>query len=74
VNHAPAQKNGEIVVALIDEQEATLKRIQNNNDGTVTLWPANPNLQPMIYSADRVRVQGIFVGLLRLSRKSTHVY
>jgi len=67
-------KNGEIVVALIDEQEATLKRFQQNTDGTITLWPANPNLQPMIYLANRVRVQGIFVGLLRLSRKSTHVY
>lgn len=67
-------KNGEIVVALIDEQEATLKRIQVNNDGTITLWPANPNLQPMIYPADRVRVQGVFVGLLRLTRKPTHVY
>ncbi len=66
-------KNGEIVVALIDEQEATLKRIQNNNDGTITLWPANPTLQPMIYPANRVRVQGILVGLLRLPRKSSYV-
>ncbi len=61
--------NGEIVVALIDEQEATLKRIQHNNNGTITLHPANATLHPIHYAAHRIRVQGIFVGLVRLSQK-----
>jgi len=67
-------RNGEIVVALIDNQEATLKRIEQHKDGTITLWPANPNLKPMHYAANRVRIQGVFVGLLRLQRKAHHVY
>lgn len=58
--------NGNIVVALIDQAEATLKRIKYNKDGTITLFPANCNLKPQIYSSTRVTVQGIFVGLLRL--------
>lgn len=61
--------NGEIVVALIDEHEATLKRFYNNPDHTVTLVPANAMLKPMIYPAERVRVQGVFMGLVRWSHK-----
>ena len=59
--------NGQIVVALIDNEEATLKRLQRGNDGTVTLLPANSLLQPMVYDAARVLIQGIYVGLLRFS-------
>jgi len=58
--------NGEIVVALIEDEAATLKRLQRNTDGTVTLIPANSALTPMVYPADKVRIQGRFVGLLRL--------
>ena len=58
--------NGEIVVALIDQMEATLKRIHHNPDNTITLIPANATLTPLAYEADRITVQGIFVGLLRL--------
>ena len=60
-------RDGEIVVALIDRQEATLKRLQRNfEDKTVTLIPSNPALSPMVYEPDRVQVQGIYLGLLRL--------
>ena len=58
-------RNGEIVVALINNEEATLKRLQNNNDGSVTLIPENSAMQPMIYPAEQVQVQGILVSLLR---------
>jgi repressor LexA len=57
--------DGEVVVALIDDEEATLKRLQNNRDGTVTLHPANSTLTPMRYAAERVRVQGRVIGQLR---------
>ena len=59
-------KENDIVVALIDNENATLKRIHFKPAGNVTLTPANVNLQPQIYPAHRVQVQGIFVGLLRL--------
>lgn len=59
-------KENDIVVALIDNHAATLKRIQFKPAGNVTLMPANANLQPVTYPAHRVQVQGIFVGLLRL--------
>jgi repressor LexA len=60
--------NGEIVVALIDGIEATLKRLQKNRDGSVTLRPANAALSPMRYNAARVRIQGVVVGQFRSYR------
>jgi repressor LexA len=61
-------ENGEIVVALIDGVEATLKRLQKNRDGSVTLRPANSNMPPMRYAATRVRIQGAVVGQFRSYR------
>lgn len=58
-------RNGEIVVALIRGEEATLKRLQNNNDGSVTLIPENPSMEPMHYPAEQVQIQGVLVSLLR---------
>lgn len=58
-------KNGEIVVALIDEQNATLKRFHLESDGQVLLIPANASLTAQQYAADRVRIQGILVGQMR---------
>lgn len=62
-------QEGEIVVALIDSQQATLKRLSYKVPDRITLIPANPNFKPIAYLPHRVQVQGIFVGLLRL-RKS----
>lgn len=59
-------QNGQIVVALIDTVQATLKRLHWNSDQTVTLSPANSQHQVQIYSIERVQIQGIFVGLLRI--------
>jgi repressor LexA len=60
--------NNEIVVALIDNEEATLKRIKYNQDGTVTLIPANPDLNPVVYAAEHVAIQGVVVGQMRSYR------
>ena len=60
--------DGEIVVALIDNNEATLKYLRNNRDGSITLTPANHTMAPMIYAATRVRVQGVVVGQMRSYR------
>jgi repressor LexA len=57
-------RNGEIVVALIDNQEATLKRIEQQ-PGKVVLHPANSAMSPMAYAPEQVQVQGVLVGLLR---------
>ncbi len=56
--------NGEIVVALIDQQEATLKTLQRQA-GIVNLLPANAAYKTQSYNAERVRIQGKLVGLLR---------
>ncbi|MBI3775905.1 MAG: transcriptional repressor LexA [Gammaproteobacteria bacterium] len=60
--------NGEIVVALIDGNDATLKRFHLNRDGSVTLRPANAALPPLRYSAKRVQIQGVVVGQMRSYR------
>lgn len=60
---------GDIVVALIDEHEATLKRIHFQNDGKIVLIPANAALRSLVYDSHRVRIQGIFAGLIRLNNK-----
>ena len=56
--------NGDIVVALIDNGEATLKKLRKHGD-RVELIPANQSMAPMIYPADRVHIQGVVVGQVR---------
>jgi repressor LexA len=58
-------RDNEIVIALIDQEEATLKRIINNQDGSITLVPANSSMKPFRYSAERVSIQGRIVGQFR---------
>lgn len=64
--HCDSAPDGAIVVALIDNECATLKRLKRNLDHTVTLFPANADYLPMIYEAERIKIQGVFVGLVRL--------
>jgi len=61
-------RDGEIVVALIDGEEATLKRIKRGADYTVTLIPANRAMRPMIYDIERVEIQGVVVAQMRSYR------
>jgi repressor LexA len=61
-------RSNEIVVALIDGTEATLKRLRHNRDGSITLIAANPRIPPMRYSAERVQIQGVVVGQFRSYR------
>lgn len=65
VESSSTARDNEIVVALIDREEATLKRLQNHGDGSITLMPANASMQPFRYSAERVQIQGIVVGQFR---------
>jgi repressor LexA len=56
--------NGDIVVALVDDEEATLKRLRKKGE-SIALEAANPAYETRIFGPDRVRVQGKLVGLLR---------
>ena len=55
---------GDIVVALVDDEEATLKRFRRKG-ASIALEAANPAYETRIFSSDRVKVQGKLVGLIR---------
>ena len=57
-------RDGEIVVALIDGEDATLKRIEQRPDVCI-LHPANSDLEPQHYAPGRVNIQGVVVGQMR---------
>ena len=57
-------KNGEQVVALLDTGEATLKRYYKEGP-RIRLQPANSSMEPRIIEADRCRIQGVVIGVLR---------
>ncbi|MFQ5746022.1 MAG: transcriptional repressor LexA [Gemmatimonadota bacterium] len=57
--------NGDMVIALIDGENATVKRYYREAGGQVRLQPANPRLAPMRFAEDRVTVQGLVVGVIR---------
>ena len=57
-------KNGDIVVALIDNQEATLKRIRKKSN-SIALEPANKNFETRIFGPKRITIQGKLVGIIR---------
>jgi repressor LexA len=58
-------RNGEQVVALLDSGEATLKRFYKEGGNRIRLQPANSSMEPRIVDADRVKVQGVVIGVLR---------
>ncbi|GMR06242.1 MAG: transcriptional repressor LexA [Gammaproteobacteria bacterium] len=68
IQHTNTANDGEIVVALIDDQEATLKRLFHLSGRRIKLVAENHNLSPLIYPADRVRIQGVLTGQLRSYR------
>ena len=57
-------ENGAIAVALVDNEEATLKRVRRKS-GAIALEPANKNFETRIFPPERVKIQGRLVGLLR---------
>ena len=65
IEHANTACSNQIVVALIDDVEVTLKRIQFPKKDVVRLIPANKNMQAKEYSAKRITVQGVLVGQVR---------
>lgn len=64
IRRADQAESGAIVVALIDEQEATLKRFKRDGK-QVALEPANRHYRTMVFAPGRVRIQGLLAGLIR---------
>lgn len=64
IQRCDTASSGEIVVALVDQQEATLKRLRRKGD-TIALEAANPAYETRIFPSDRVKVQGKLMGLMR---------
>jgi repressor LexA len=58
-------REGDIIVALVDRYEATLKYYHPKDTGVVELRPANCQLQSMFYPADQVEIQGVMIGVFR---------
>ncbi len=64
VDERSRAENGETVVALVDNDSATLKKYYLEGN-TVRLQPANAAMEPITVPADRVTIQGVVIGLLR---------
>jgi len=67
VKRQPTAENGQTVVAIIDGDEATVKRFHRRGN-TIELRPANETMKPLKYAAGRVQVRGVLIGLLRSYR------
>ena len=57
--------NGEMVIALVSGNEATVKRFYREPGGWIRLQPANPTMRPLRYQESDVLIQGIVVGVIR---------
>jgi repressor LexA len=64
VRRQDTANTGDIIVALIDREEATLKRLRRKG-GSIALEAANPAVETRIFGPDRVKIQGRLAGLLR---------
>ncbi len=64
IRETSTANNGDIVVALVEDQEATLKYFKREN-GMIVLVAANPAYEPRLLRDDQVKVQGRLVGLIR---------
>jgi repressor LexA len=64
IRRCDTAENGDIVVALVDQEEATLKRLRKKGT-TIALEAANPEFKTRIFGPDQVDIQGRLVGLLR---------
>ena len=64
IREGSTAENGDIVVALVEDQEATLKRFRRRG-GMIALEAANPAYETRLLRDDQVKVQGRLVGLIR---------
>ena len=72
IKKANTARNNQIVVALVDQEEATLKRIYKHGQ-SIDLIPENKDFETKTFGPDRVEVQGILVGLVRKYLSLIHI-
>ena len=65
VNQRERADNGEMVIALVNGNSATVKKYYRERDGRIRLQPANETMQPMYVHENDITIQGIVVGVLR---------
>jgi repressor LexA len=65
VNERQSADNGEMVIALLNGQSATMKRYYRERDGRIRLQPANDQMSPMYVNENDILVQGVVVGVIR---------
>ncbi len=65
IRKQPVARDGDIVVAMIDRVEATLKRFKRKSEQEVALIPENADMETMVYAAERVNIHGVLVGQMR---------
>ena len=65
VENRRSADDGEMVIALLDGENVTLKKLYREGSGRVRLQPANARLQPIVVDQDRLRIQGVVIGVLR---------
>jgi repressor LexA len=58
-------RDGEMVIALLDDENVTLKKMYRETGGRIRLQPANSQMDPLYVDADRLRIQGVVIGVLR---------
>jgi repressor LexA len=58
-------RDGEMVIALLDGENVTLKKMYRESGGRIRLQPANSQMDPIYVDAARMRVQGVVIGVLR---------
>ncbi len=65
IQHQDTANDGDIVVALLDNGFATLKKFYREDNGKIRLQPANKKMQPIIVKANELKVQGKVTGIIR---------
>ena len=65
VENRTTADDGEMVIALLDGENVTLKKLYREGHGQVRLQPANARLKPLVVDQDRLRIQGVVIGVLR---------
>jgi repressor LexA len=65
VENRKSARDGEMVIALVDGENATLKKLYREGNGMVRLQPANARIKPIVLDQDRLAIQGVVIGVLR---------
>ena len=65
VSSQETASDGQMVVALVGGDSATVKKLYRETDGRIRLQPANPTMAPIIEDAHNVLIQGVVVGVIR---------